>query len=101
MKPSESHKQPTFVIPKISFRQEGFVDVIVCTVIIFTFEDIPLLIYIYYGSPLCNSYLGNKWVTSTNNSRAIFHIQRNQKKCKYELKMSKIHTHVMLKVLDD
>lgn len=54
MKPSESHKQPTFVIPTNFFQEVSFVDVIVCIVIVF-YSEMHSSIDLHL---LC---IGNRW----------------------------------------
>ena len=55
MKPSESHKQPTFVIPKNPFQEVGFVGdaCIVCTAVVFTVKMRPITEL----RPVCRSAL--------------------------------------------
>lgn len=65
MKPSESHKQPTFAIPKNLFQEVDSVSAtrIVCVVI--TVEEIRAPSCVYCAGPLCShSCLENKWITT-------------------------------------
>lgn len=55
MKPSESHKQPTFVIPKNPIQEVGFMGVIVCIILVFAVKYRVTSIVCNHGC------LGNKW----------------------------------------